>query len=92
MPAKKHHVTLTPEQRERAEIIARSYKHSDRERKRARILLLCDTAQEGGACKVARIDQPQTARPGRTRRSVSCRHDVQRSARRSGALEPASIG
>ena len=45
MPAKKHHVTLTPDQRERAEIIARSYKHSELERKRAQILLLMDTAQ-----------------------------------------------
>lgn len=49
MPAKKHHVTLTPEQRQDAEIVARSYKHSDRERKRARILLLADTNREGGA-------------------------------------------
>jgi len=51
MPAKKHHVTLTPEQREQTEIIARSYKHSERERKRARILLLADSSQPGGACK-----------------------------------------
>ena len=51
MPAKKHHITLMPEQREQVEIIARSYKHSDRERKRARILLLADTAQHEGASK-----------------------------------------
>ena len=57
MPAKKHHVTLTPDQRERVEIIARSYKHSQRERNRARILLLCDTCQEEGACQDARIEQ-----------------------------------
>jgi hypothetical protein len=55
MPAKLHHVTLTPEQRQKAEIIARSYKHSERERKRARILLLADTAREEGACKDADI-------------------------------------
>lgn len=42
MPAKIHHVTLTSEQRERVEIIARSYKHSERERRRARILLFAD--------------------------------------------------
>jgi len=49
MPAKKHHVTLTPEQRQHCEVVARSYKHSDRERKRARILLLADTQRaEGG--------------------------------------------
>jgi hypothetical protein len=56
MPAKKHHVTLTPEQRERVEIVARSYKHSERERKRARILLLADTAQAAGASKDALIE------------------------------------
>jgi hypothetical protein len=44
MSAKKHLVTLTCAQREQAEIVARSYKHSERERKRARILLLCDTS------------------------------------------------
>lgn len=48
MPAKKYHVTLTSEQRQQCEIVARSYKHSDRERKRARILLLADTKREGG--------------------------------------------
>ncbi len=51
MPAKKHHVMLTPEQREQVEIIARSYKHSERERKRARILLLADCNQPEGASK-----------------------------------------
>lgn len=49
MPAKKHHVTLSDEQRQRVEILARSYKHSERERKRARILLLADTNREEGA-------------------------------------------
>ena len=57
MPAKLHHVTLLPEQRHKAEIISRSYKHSERERKRARILLLADTASEEGACKDAEIGQ-----------------------------------
>ena len=57
MPAKLHHVTLTPEQRHKVEIIARSYKRSDRERKRARILLLADTAREEGACKDTVISQ-----------------------------------
>jgi transposase len=45
MSAKKHLVTLICEQREKAEIVARSYKHSERERKRARILLQCDTSR-----------------------------------------------
>ena len=55
MPAKLHHVSLTPEQRQKVEIIARSYKHSERERKRAKILLLADTSREEGACKDADI-------------------------------------
>jgi len=50
MPAKKHLVALTPEQRQQVEIVARSYKHSALERKRAAILLLADTNRaEGGA-------------------------------------------
>ena len=57
MPAKEHYVTLTPEQRERAEIIARSYKHAAWERNRARILLLADTSQDAGACPDAGIEQ-----------------------------------
>lgn len=42
MPAKKYKVMLTQEQREQVESIARSYKHSEAQRKRARILLLAD--------------------------------------------------
>jgi transposase len=57
MPAKLHHVTLTPEQRQKAEILARSYRHSERERKRARILLLADTGREEGGCKDLQISQ-----------------------------------
>lgn len=49
MPAKKYHVALTAEERQQAEIVARSNKRSLRERIRARILLLADTNQpEGG--------------------------------------------
>jgi Homeodomain-like domain len=51
MPAKKYHVALTEEQRRQAEIVARSYKHSQRERARARILLLADTNREEGALR-----------------------------------------
>ena len=51
MPAKKHHVTLTQEQRERVEIVARSYKHSERERTHAHILLLADAHAPEGAAK-----------------------------------------
>ena len=57
MPAKLHHVTLTPELRQKVEVVARSYKHSERERKRARILLLADTASEEGACTDVQVGQ-----------------------------------
>lgn len=57
MPAKKHHVLLSQEQRQRCEIVARSYKHSDRERKRAHILLLADANRADGAEKDAVIEQ-----------------------------------
>ncbi len=55
MPAKLHHVTLTSEQRAHVEIIARSYKHSERERNRARILLLADASTGQPALKDADI-------------------------------------
>jgi hypothetical protein len=57
MPAKKHYVTLSQEQRKKAEVVARSYKHSERERNRAKILLLADTNRAEGACKDAVIEQ-----------------------------------
>ena len=52
---KKYHVSLTAEQRQHCEIIARSYKHSERERKRARILLLADTHRDEGGVPDAAI-------------------------------------
>ena len=51
MPAKKYHVALTQEQRQELEVIARSNKRSQRERNRAKILLLADTNLEAGACR-----------------------------------------
>lgn len=57
MPAKIHHVTLSEEQRQKAEIVARSYKHSERERKRAKILLLADTNRAEGTCPDKAIEQ-----------------------------------
>src|SRR5687767_8477499 len=61
MPAKKHHVTLSDEQRQKVEIVARSYKHSDRERKRAKILLLADTNRADGALPDEAICQQSKA-------------------------------
>ena len=55
MPAKKYIIALTPEEREQIQIVARSYRHSERERSRARILLLADQNQpEAGALKEGR--------------------------------------
>jgi len=55
MPAKQFVVALSQEQRQKLEIIARSYKHSQRERKRAKILLLADTNHQEGGLKDAAI-------------------------------------
>ncbi len=51
MPAKQYHVILDEAQRTRLEQVAHSNKRSQRERIRARILLLADAAQEGGGCQ-----------------------------------------
>ena len=55
MSAKKHHVSLTEAEREELVRWGNSQRHSERERKRARILLLADETQEGGAVKDAAI-------------------------------------
>lgn len=55
MPARKYVVALSEEQRQKVEIVARSYKHSERERKRAKILLLADTNRADGGRRDAAI-------------------------------------
>ncbi len=55
MPNKKNIVTLTDEERQKLESISRSYRHSARERNRAKILLLADTGREGGSLCDAKI-------------------------------------
>jgi hypothetical protein len=55
MPARKHHLSLTDEERAKLDIVARSHRHSARERTRAKILLLTDTLREGGPLKDAQI-------------------------------------
>ena len=57
MADKKYHVSLTPEQRNQAEIVAHSYKHSARERTRAKVLLLADSNRPEGRCSDAIICQ-----------------------------------
>jgi hypothetical protein len=51
MSSKKYHVSLTEAEREALLRLSKSQRHSERERKRARILLLADETQEGGAAK-----------------------------------------
>ena len=57
MPAKKYVVTLCDQQRQELERIAASNKRSLRERTRARILLLADTARPEGGLKDTDISQ-----------------------------------
>lgn len=57
MPAKKYHIALTDEQRAKLDSIARSYRHSKRERDRAKILLLADTRGEAAGMEDAPIAQ-----------------------------------
>ena len=55
MSAKKYHVSLTEAECEELTRLSKSQRHTERERKRARILLLADEAKEGGAAKDAAI-------------------------------------
>ena len=55
MSAKKYYVSLTQAERDELLRLSKSQRHSERERKRARILLLADDAKEGGANKDADI-------------------------------------
>jgi transposase len=57
MPAKKHIIALASQDRNQIEIVARSYRHSARERTRAKILLLADENQPEGALPDSKIAQ-----------------------------------
>ena len=48
MRPKTYHVLLSAEQRLELTAFCHSYRYSERERKRAQVLLLTDEAQEGG--------------------------------------------
>ena len=63
MSAKKYHVSLTQAERNELLRLSKSQRHSERERKRARILLLADEAKEGGADKDAAIAQQVKVAP-----------------------------
>lgn len=61
MSAKKYHICLSEAEREELTRWSHSQRRSERERKRARILLLADEAQEGGAVPNAAIAQTDGA-------------------------------
>ncbi len=63
MATKKYIITLTSEQRAKLDIVARSYRHSARERHRAQILLLADTNQQGASHSDAQIAQAVGCQP-----------------------------
>ncbi len=63
MSAKKYCVSLTEAEREELRRLSKSQRHSERERKRARILLLADQAKENGADKDAAIAQQVQVAP-----------------------------
>jgi hypothetical protein len=82
MPAKKHVIALTPERKSRLEIVARSYRHSQRERNRAKVLSLTDAHREGDCLPDAQI----AARVGCQPLTVS--KIRQRAAERGGVESP----
>ena len=55
MPAKKHIIALSAEERQQIEVVARSYRHSQRERIRAKILMMADQNQPEGCLKDEQI-------------------------------------
>ncbi len=63
MSVKKHHVSLTEAERNELVRLSKSQRHSERERKRARILLLADEAQKDSAGKDADIAQQVKVAP-----------------------------
>jgi hypothetical protein len=63
MPAKKFTVALTSEERQKLDIVARSQRHSLRERTRAHILLLADSGREGASQKDAEIARQVRCQP-----------------------------
>ncbi len=55
MAATKYIISLTPKQRGKLDIVSWSYRHSARERDRAKVLLLADTGPDGKGLKDAAI-------------------------------------
>ena len=81
MSAKKYHVSLTQSERDELVRLSKSQRHSERERKRARILLLCDEAKEGGADKDTDIAAQVKVAPLTVNRT--CQRFAERGLRKS---------
>ena len=83
MPAKVHHIRLNLEERAALEKVSRSNRRSEREKKRARILLLCDanTPYESGG---SRLDAEVAAA---LKCNLNTVYGVRRRALKRGAVE-----
>lgn len=65
---KQHHVTLTSAERDRLQQVIRARQSSERQRTRARILLLADVTQRDGAAPDAVISQKARTSPATVER------------------------
>lgn len=65
---KQYHVTLTPAERDRLQQVIRARQSSQRQRTRARILLLADATQPDGAAPDATISQQARTSPATVER------------------------
>ena len=83
MPAKTHHVLLSADERAALEKVSRSNRASEREKKRARLLLLCDegTSQEAGGSRSDALAASQL------KCSPNTVYQLRRRARERGAVE-----
>jgi transposase len=83
MPAKAHHIRLSPEERAALEKVSHSNRRSEREKKRARILLLCDAntrSEEGGSSSDAQVAAQLKCSPNTV-------YQLRRRAQERGAVE-----
>lgn len=86
MPAKSHHIHLSPEERAALDKVSHSNRRSEREKKRARILLLCDAntgPEEGGYCSDAQVAAQLKCSPNTV-------YQLRRRAQERGAVEVVS--
>jgi hypothetical protein len=80
MPVKKYTIVLTAAERTRLESVAQSYRHSARERNRAKVLLLADAAPQSPGLGDAQI----AAQVGCAATTVS---EIRQRAAERGVLE-----